>query len=129
MAQRPRRSSAGFSLVELLVVMAFIAILASIAVPHFTNVTNRAHDATVKSDVRNAMAVEEEQYIHGGGYVAFLAANGARVDPPGFSPSDGVTVTATLVGNQVRIVGTHPRASNPWCMSSSGGDVVEGAEC
>lgn len=129
MPQTTRHSSAGFSLVELLVVMAFIAILAAIAVPHFSTVTSRAHDATVKSDVRNAISAEEEQYIHGGGYVAFMAADGARVDPPGFSPSAGVTVTATLVGNKVRIVGTHPGASNPWCISSVNGEVIAGVEC
>ena len=52
-------------------------------------VTDRAHDAEVKSDVRNAMSVEEEFYIHGGGYVAFSAVDGATVTPPGFSASAG----------------------------------------
>ena len=129
MTPTPRHPCAGFSLVELLVVMAFIAILAAIAVPHFSSVTSRAHDATVKSDVRNAMSAEEEQYIHGDGYVAFQAVDGARVEPPGFSPSAGVTVTATLVGSDVRIVGVHPGASSAWCISSSGGEVIAGAEC
>lgn len=124
-----QRRSHGFSLVELLVVMAFIAILAAIAVPHFSSVTGRAHDASIKSDVRNAMTAEEEQYIHGGGYVEFVAANGARVEPPGFSPSAGVTVIATLVEGGVKIVGSHPGSSSSWCMSSEVGEVVQGEDC
>lgn len=119
----------GFTLVELLVVMAFIAILAAIAVPHFASVTDRAHDAEVKSDIRNAMAAEEKNYIHGGGYVAFVSIDGDRAVPPGFTSSPGVTVQATLLGKRVRVVGIHPNASTIWCMNSDGGDIVPGDDC
>lgn len=120
---------AGFSLVELLVVLAFIAVLAAIAIPHFTNITYRAHDATVKSDLRMAMSVEEQYYIHGGGYVAFVANQGEFADPPGFSPSMGVTVRGTLVGPGLRLVGTHAGASSPWCMNNMSGEIVPGDQC
>jgi type IV pilus assembly protein PilA len=120
---------AGFSLVELLVVVAFIAILAAIAVPHFASVTDRAHDATVKSDVRNALSAEEEYYVHQGQYVAFVAADGERVTPPGYATSSGVTVTGTLVGGGIRLVGSHPGATTSWCLSSIDGELVAGEEC
>lgn len=109
--------------------MAFIAVLAAIAIPHFTTVAQRAHDATIKSDLRNAMSAEEQEYLHGGGYVAFVAVNGAYIDPPGFSPSVGVTVRGQLVGPGLRLVGTHPAATSPWCMNNLSGDVVAGDEC
>ena len=116
-------------MVELLVVIAFIAVLAAIAVPHFASVTERAHDATVKSDVRNAMSAEEEHYDEFGEYVEFSATDQERVSPPGYSPSAGVTVEATLVDGGVRIVGSHPAAASSWCMSSATGAVLPGDDC
>jgi prepilin-type N-terminal cleavage/methylation domain-containing protein len=120
---------AGFSLVELLVVVAFIAILAAIAVPHFASVTDRAHDATVKSDVRNAMSAEEEYYVSAGEYAEFVAADGERITPPGYATSPGVTVTATVVDGGLRLVGSHPGATSSWCINSADGEVVPGEEC
>lgn len=47
----PAERTAGFSLVELLVVIIVIGILAAIAVPMFVNQQAKAHDAAVKSDL------------------------------------------------------------------------------
>ena len=126
---RPLVRRSGFSLVELLVVIAFIAVLAAIAVPHFASATERAHDATVKSDVRNAMSAEEEHHDEFGEYVEFAATDQERVSPPGYSPSAGVTVEATLIDGGVRIVGNHSAATSSWCMNSATGGILPGDEC
>ncbi|WP_313085636.1 prepilin-type N-terminal cleavage/methylation domain-containing protein [Pseudomonas sp.] len=50
------RSSA-FSLIELLIVIAIIAIITTIALPLFQDYRSRANDASAKTDVRNSIAL------------------------------------------------------------------------
>ena len=88
-----RRAAAGFTLVELIIVMAIIGLLATIVVPKFA-ARDRALVATMKTDLRNLMTQEEARKIDSGSYVtSFPQAI--------WSPSTGVTgptITLTVDG-------------------------------
>ncbi len=80
---RPRRS-AGFTLVELLIVVIILAILAAIVVPSFGSSSEDAKVSTLKTDLsalRNA--IELYQVQHNSRY------------PGDYSEADGTTQTAT----------------------------------
>ena len=66
--RRIRSRDAGFTLVELMVVVMIIAILMAIAIPTFLNSRKRAQDSAAKSNVRNglaaALAVFSEDQIY-----------------------------------------------------------------
>ena len=51
-----------FTLVELLIVIAIIAILAAIAIPQFSKYKQRAYVAAMKSDAHNIIASEEAYF-------------------------------------------------------------------
>jgi type IV pilus assembly protein PilA len=66
---RPRvADDAGFSMIELLVVIIIIGILAAIAIPVFLKQRQKGYDAAVKSDLVNAAAAEESYVIDFNGY-------------------------------------------------------------
>jgi prepilin-type N-terminal cleavage/methylation domain-containing protein len=81
------KSSNGFTLVELLIVVVIIGILASIAIPKFGNTREKAFLASMKSDLRN-LATAEEMFLFDS-----LFYTNSLVALKNYRPSAGVTLT------------------------------------
>jgi type IV pilus assembly protein PilA len=79
----------GFTLVELLVVVVIIGILAAIAIPLFLNQREKAQEAGVKSDLKNAATLMETYYVDNQAYPNQTALEAMD----GFKTSTGNTVT------------------------------------
>jgi prepilin-type N-terminal cleavage/methylation domain-containing protein len=103
------RDMRGFSLIELLVVVAVLAILAAIAIPLFLNQKNKAYSAVLRTETRQVVA-EMETYrttlppdtnLDVSKVAADLAASGIRTNPANQiyvvlnCSSDGTTVSRT----------------------------------
>ncbi len=66
MASHPKHS-AGFTLIELMIVVVVIGILAAIAIPNYTALENKAHEGAVKANMHSVQVVLEDFSIQNNG--------------------------------------------------------------
>jgi len=99
-----------------MIVVVIIGILAAVAIPNFVSLKSRSIDATMKSDLHNAMVALEDYNLMNGTYpsdaATFEASLGFQLSPDvtwdkfDLAPKDGIT--------SVHMHLTHPQSSNNW---------------
>jgi prepilin-type N-terminal cleavage/methylation domain-containing protein len=68
-----RKNEKGFTLIELMIVIAIIGILAAIAIPQFSAYRQRSYNAAAESDLRNAATAQEAYYVDASEYCDTVA--------------------------------------------------------
>ena len=90
MLSKMRNRSKGFTLIELMIVVAIIGILAAIAIPNFLNMRKKSMSSEAKSNLGDLRTMQEAYHVEYGDY----ASNLGRLD---YSQPDGARYSYNIV--------------------------------
>ncbi len=100
----------GFTLLELLVVVAIVGILAAIGIPQYSEYKKRAFDSVALADLRNAALAEEAYFLDQEEYLS--CRNDSCLSLPGMKRiSKGVSLEIAGDANAFSGVASHERGS------------------
>jgi type IV pilus assembly protein PilA len=117
------RSYDGFTLIEILIVIAIIGVLAAIAIPQLSAYRIRAYNKAAVSDLKNAAIVQEAYYVENRRYSNSLTN---LTNPPfNLFLSPGVDFpTVSADENGYTMVAYHPSGDVTYTASGPGGAIV-----
>lgn len=118
MIEGVRASERGFTLPELVAVVAILAILSAIAIPTFLSSRRRGWDGQAKALVRSGLAAERTYYVDHQAYTADAAAL-RRIEPNlnlATTDADQNGVMVAVVSDQVVVVTSTSRSGRRFCI-------------
>ena len=115
-----KKKESGFTLIELMIVIAIIGILAAIAIPQFAAYRKRSYNAAAESDLRNAATAQEAYYVDNATYTTGIAnIEGATY---GLYLSDKVGLDiVTATANTYVMTAAHSSGDKTYTLSGPGG--------
>jgi len=119
-----RKDERGFTLIELMIVIAIIGILAAIAIPQFSAYRQRSYNSAAQADLRNAATAQEAYYVDFQSYADDITdITGASY---GFYTSENVVISISSASQtRYTITSYHPSGSKTFTLTGPGGTIQD----
>ena len=114
------KNEKGFTLIELMIVIAIIGILAAIAIPQFSAYRTRSYNSAAQADLRNSATAQEAYYVDNQSYAdAATDLTGSY----GLTTSQNVDLTAQGTASTYTISAYHSSGDKTYTITGPGGTI------
>ena len=119
-----KKDENGFTLIELMIVIAIIGILAAIAIPQFSAYRTRSYNSAAQADLRNAATAQEAYFVD---EQTYCSTTGTLIGATyGLYMSENVSLTIGTVNSTSYVMRTrHSAGDATYKISGPGGTVAK----
>jgi prepilin-type N-terminal cleavage/methylation domain-containing protein len=111
----------GFTLIELMIVIAIIGILAAVAIPQFSTYRTKSYNSAAMSDMRNVANAQEAYFVDNDQYTGIL--NNLLTSDYGLVVSNGVSLNVSGNSSGYTITAYHLSGNKTFTLDGPGGII------
>jgi len=123
------KNSKGFTIIELLVVVAIIAVLAAIVLVNVTSYINKGKDAAIQGNMSSMLVNGAVYFDNNGNYTSFLTSAGYTAPADAAKTANGGTVLTGVATSTAWCSCSPLKTSGTFCVDSTGTKKTTATAC